>query len=605
MVPPSVRKAALAKYKASPLFENGQDADYTQRLVTKKDVDTLRELIDMIYPASNYKPSQLKDTTDNLFEMGTVIRYHPRDHKLSKDQLLLAYVQREFRNSYKIFINEDVEDEAFDSMDLHEKGHVFFNHTQNIKVSMEQFKKELETIWDAKIAKYFNNDVINTSKSKIVKMLYMEFSNIAQDMEINSKLFDNGEWVRAKKTMGRSAMIVHYLALISKFDDLSGLLKDENDRKIKSKSYQKVLQNFLFMRDNIKERINGEEGDFQFCYPTNQGWPEKLDWMTYMILLIKNIDNTMEQVIKQIMSGLSQKGNGNGGSGPGGKTISQDVLDNYMDQQAGDKAAQSDANGNFLDDDDTEENGDGDGEDGGTGVANGRNMGGNSMGKGSGGTKCEFETCDTFDNFTKFLAKHCLGKKNRKWNSDVLYNSNRGKFASRVVVPRRHLTEKWMPTECNIIVDVSGSVPTDYVERVINSIVDTNSGIDLAHSHIIFCDENVVSDEIMSKRTKSVYAGGGTHIASGIKYVADKGYCKRATDKLFVISDFQDDLDSWVTAVKGVPGIHYAIGYNVTDEEECEQVLERRGGRSRDNSEFAKAWSAAFRTVFITERIRE
>jgi hypothetical protein len=615
VVPKKVREQADKIYKTSSFWDAANNTEVNlanDRLLQRQDVDDIEKLVNIIYPKSRFSPTQLKDTNDDLINIGTLVRYFPRDHKKSKDQLLLAYVMREFRNSYRIFINEDCEDESFDSMDLHEKGHIIFNHTQNVSMYLAQFKKELEQIWDLKIAKYFENSTVKNSKDKIVKMLYAEFSNIAQDMEINSKLFDNGEWIKAKKTMARSGIIVHLKHLKSQFDDLSGLIKDPKARKINSGAYKKLLGYFNFILNNIKQRIEGEEGDFQFCYPSNKGWPEKLDWMTYMILLIKDIDETMDQIIKNVLQQIKQGGQGQGqgsgsgqgqGQGSGGKQISQEVLDNYFDQANANEDAQNDANG-----DSTVDEGDDDLDDedssGGSSVGRGRNTGGNSIGKGSGGDKVDIETCATFSDFTRFLSKNCLGKKNRRWNSDVLYNSNRGKFSSSVVVPRRHLIEKWMPTECHIIVDVSGSVPTEYVERVINSIIDTNSGIDLAHSHIIFCDEYVVSDEILSKRTREVFAGGGTCMANAIRYVKDKGYMKKATDKLFIISDMQDNLIDWCKEIRNLPGIHWAVGYNVRSEKEAIDTINgRHSYKSNSNSEFAREWNQCFKTIFITESL--
>jgi len=605
MVPAAARKSAQAILDQAPFKSIDLSKD---RLISKKDVEYLENVLNVIYPKSRYTPTQLKTSDDDLIETGTLVKYTPRDHKELKDAKVMACVMREWRNSYKIFINELVEDEAYDSADLHEKGHILFNHTQGYQMYIDQFRKEIDKIWDLKLAKYFDSKVFKNNKDKIVKMLFMEFSNIAQDMEINSKLFDNGEWVKAKKTLARSAIIMQYVDLLDNFDELSGLIKEPKARKLNSKEYAMLLAQFKFIVTNIENRINGEEGDFQFCYPANKGWPVKLDWMTYMILLVKDIDETMEQVMKQIEQIIGQgipsdddgnagQGNGQPGDGPSGKQISEDVLNDYFDKADQTSKAEASANGDAGIGDEEDE-----GNSQGNSIGNQRNKGGPGKSGGSGGVKVEFETCDTFENFTKFLRKSCLGKKNRRWNSDVLYNSNRGKFASRVVVPRRHLIEKWMPTECHIIVDVSGSVPTDYVERVINSIVDTNSGIDLANSHIIFCDTQVVSDEIMSKRTKSVYAGGGTHIANGIKYVAEKGYCRKKSDKLFVISDFEDDLDTWVNAAKDVPGIKYAIGYNVHSEKECNQVFDRFG--SNNDNEFRNTWNRTFKTIFITEKIK-
>jgi hypothetical protein len=158
-----------------------------------------------------------------------------------------------------------------------------------------------------------------------------------------------------------------------------------------------------------------------------------------------------------------------------------------------------------------------------------------------------------------------------------------------------------MPTNCTIVVDISSSVPTAYVERVINSIVDTNSGIDLKNSHIIFCDTQVQSDEIMSKRTRSVYRGGGTEIANGIKYVKEQGYCKKKTDKLFIISDFEDNLENWLEEAIQIPGIKYAIGYNVRTNKDCEKLFDNP--YYTHISEFKRKWNKVFKTVFITEQI--
>jgi len=616
LVPKTNRQQAEKMFHAAPFYDAKGKIDFfgntlpiidfeTTRLITRSDVMYLQQMLDVIYPKSRYTPTKLKLANDDLIEHSTMVKYTDRAHPKLKAAGVLACVMKEWRNMFNIFINEDMENESYDSADLHEKGHILFNHTAGTKMYIEQFRKEIDKIWDLKLAKYFESTTFKNSKDKIVRMLFNEFSNIAQDMEINSKLFDNGEWVKAKKTLARSATVVHYLDVYREFDELSGLIKNENARNLGHKSYEKIVKKFLIVLSNIIDRIDGKEGDFKFCYPTNKGWPEKLDWMTYMILLVKDIDDTMEQVLKQIQeklqAGAAAQGSGNGGAGTGTaggqKKISQDILDEYFDQDKSEKDAMDDANegGGIGDDEDDEETGDA--------SSGGRSQGGEGRGRGSSPVEVEFETCETFDSFTKFLRKNCLGKKNRRWNSDVLYNSNRGKFASRVVVPRRHLIEKWMPTECHIIVDVSGSVPTDYVERVINSIVDTNSGIDLARSHIIFCDTSVVSDEIMNARTKSVYSGGGTEIAEGIKYVAKKGYCSKRTDKLFIISDFQDNLNAWVQAAQEIPGIKYAIGYNVTNKEDCNRIFDHAGYGGRGDGEFKQKWNNTFKTVFITEVI--
>jgi len=595
MVPKKTRAKADTQFKSAPFYLAGGEyefgdkkfpvKDFNSEPLKREDVVCLGEIMETIYPKSAYNPSRLGEVNEELIDTDTEIKYVERDNPKLKASGMVACVMKEWRNKFKIYIHEDVELEAYDSADVHEKGHVLFNHLSGSFAYLEQFKKELEKIWDSKLTKYFDDDVIKLSKTKIVKMLFREFSNIAQDMEINSKLFDNGEWVKCKKTLSRAAVRVSFAPLLAQFDELSGMVKNVQDRALESPGHKKLVNKFMFILCQLLERIDGEEGDFQFCYPANKGWPEKMDWMTYMIFLVNDIDNTMGQVMNQIAKQI-QKPMG------GGKTMSQSVLQEYFDSVQKEIDAQNSANSDA-------------GIDGGNVDVEGRSDGGDGRCDGSKGVAVDFETCDTFSSFTAFLRKECLGKKNRRLNSDVLYNSNRGKFSQNVVVPRRHLIEKWMQTECHIVVDISGSVPTDYVERVINSIVDTNSGIDLKNSHIIFCDTEVVSDEIMSSRTKSVYAGGGTNIAQGIKYVGEKKYCSKKNDKLFVISDFQDKLSRWVDEAEKFPGLKYAIGYNVRSREDCEGMFaSMQNGNDINDSEVGQRWNRAFhRTIFITETI--
>lgn len=582
------RKLAIAEYENSTLWnkKSKSDVDFSSKFFTLKELKTLEKLLNIVYPKSNFSPSELQNSNSELINLGTIVKYYPRDLDHAKKQFLLAFVVREIKNLFKIFINEDCEAESFDSMDLHEKGHILFNHTQSVNLYIQEFREELEKIWDTKLTKFFAAEVKNNpnNKEKIVKILFKEFSNIAQDMEINSKLFDGGEWLKAKKTMARSGMIVHLKYLYTQIDDLSGLFTNQNIKDVSSPEYRKLLQIFEIIRQNITGRLNGEEGDFQFCFPGNKGWPLKLDWMTYMILLVKDIDETMQQVIASIKASLGQGQSQNGAGG--NQPLSQDILDEYAQKQEdGEKASSSDGEGN--------EDGDLEDESDFETMGGQRSRGNRGRSSGHGGAQVEFETVSNFEDFTKFLRKTCIGKKNRKWNSDVLYNSNRGKFSSKVVVPRRHLIEKWMPIEITVLIDVSGSVNTDLVEAAINSILSSASGVDIRHSHIVFCDTRVIHDEIMSERTKKVYSGGGTEMANGIKYILNKGYCKKRSDMFFLISDLQDELQSWITEGNKLHCRKFIIGYGYSSKERSRQVFDT-------SSKFITDWNSCWeKTVFI------
>jgi hypothetical protein len=610
VIDPAVQKAAAALLKKAPfkteVFNKKGESLTEDRLLNLADTDYVRSILDVLWPKSQFTPKKHQATTDELVNAGMKILYKDSMDPQSIAGLMQAYVYRAARASYRIFINGTTEAEAFDSMDLHEKGHILYLHTDNVKIYKDLFSKELDKIWDEKVSKWFTDDAKKGyKKSKIVDFIFDQFSNIAQDMEINSKLFEK-EWIDAKLTMARSNLIMRIVDIESHFDDLSKALKDQKERKIDSPQYLRLLDKFLFIVSQLEKRAKGEIDDILFCYPSYYDWPEKLDWITYLMLLVKNqFDDVMNQ-IQQMMNAMQQasgQGNSQGqssGQGPGGgKQISKDVLDDYFD----DKNAQDKAQSGSPTSGDEEQPEDGDEEASASGGANERSEGGSGKGAGSGAWIGEIQTCKTFDSFTKFINKICLGKKLMKFTTDLMYYANRGKNSGLggVILPRRYHTEKWMPTAATFVIDISGSVATDYVERIINAVVSANSGIDLKKSHIVFCDTNVVGDEILSKRTKKVWAGGGTRIASGIKYVFDKGYVKTNKDKLFVVSDLEDDLTEWVRVAHGHAGQKFVIGYNVNGDRcfDAKKMMKRWIPDNERGYEFVKT----FTTLFIEEVI--
>jgi predicted metal-dependent peptidase len=158
-----------------------------------------------------------------------------------------------------------------------------------------------------------------------------------------------------------------------------------------------------------------------------------------------------------------------------------------------------------------------------------------------------------------------------------------------------------MPTACTILIDISGSVNSDLVEAAVNSIIATNSGIDMKNSHIIFCDSSVQYDCILSKHNKRIYSGGGTTMANGIKYIRNHKYMRKSTDKLFIISDMEDNLQSWIEEANKLPGIKWAVGYNVHNAEQAKNTIMRQYG-VRDMNTFIDQWNKTFKTVFIDTR---
>jgi len=77
---------------------------------------------------------------------------------------------------------------------------------------------------------------------------------------------------------------------------------------------------------------------------------------------------------------------------------------------------------------------------------------------------------------------------------------------------------------------------------------------------------------------------------------------KKSIDKLFIISDLADDLTSWVNEAEKMPGIKWAIGYNVRTNKECEKTIMNSYSTRGKTSEFIDRWNKTFKTCFISTR---
>jgi len=639
-------------------IEDGTILEFKDRIISKKDIEDLGSLIHDVFAHEQISLVKSKEVEDSLKFTGTGIGYFPQDQKDLKDVGVMACVTREWRNQYRIFIHEDTSTGAFPALDLHEKGHILYNHIDGQKQYLDQFSNLLEKLDELKLLKYFEADALKESREDVYKMLFHEFSNIAQDMEVNSKLFLKREWENVKLLLMKSQLLMEYRKISEKIDSF-GIYKDKSDGVFGSDGQQEMVKIFEYIVNSILLKVDEDIDFISFCHPENNGWPHELDWMTYMIMLVKNFDDTMEQVSDNLQKGKSGsgQGRGQGKSKKDNKSKSKNQDDNNEDsgEGSGDSDGESDgesdnqkddknggqnkdgkegsdkdnkddkSQGSGKDDEKDDEKDDKEGsgktekfskkdvsdyldkkekEENAKEKANKnalvneddsqKDKNGQKKGDDASNSQIFFEKCETFEDFSKFLQKNCMGKKNRRMNSDVLYNSNRGKFSSNVVVPRRHLIEKWVPTEVYIIVDVSGSVNEDFVNKIISGIISNNSGIDLKKSRIIFCDTSVTGDTTLDQFSGKIQSGGGTEIANGIKYVNEKKYLKKKTDKLFIISDFEDNLDRWLDAAKKMPGQKFAIGYDLYGSS-AEQIFKSwfRGNSSE--------WNSTFKTVFLTK----
>jgi hypothetical protein len=536
----------------------------------------------MITPVpSGFIPSKTKYVADLIKKDGldiTTIK-KPEEDLINLD--LMAYTYRSYRGKYTVYVKDGVSPEAFEMLDLHEKGHIFYNHMTAVEVHKSHFTKVIESKW-SKIRKYFEDTTLKSyKKDKLIDFLYHRFSNIAQDMEINSKLFD--DWNAFSDTIYQNELLTYVREAESYFN--KGL------DKIDDKTYKRFTEKFDYVRNAIELKVEGTilgeppkpdklgnvtDKLVQYCHPDNEGWPRGLDWMVYMQFILNDPAEWCKKVAQGAGSGRPPK-NPNG-SGEDHGISSDDVAG---DEEAEiEKSAQSDEikDGEFQDDDFDFDKGKGKGHDG--------------------GVVGYVTECTKFEDFLKILRDKCLQKKARRLHTNVLYNTNRNK-QSGVIIPKRHYTEKWVPGSITILLDVSGSVPTDLVTKIVKSIVNTSGIFDPHNSHLVQWDTDLCSDTLLSDNKIDVTRGGGTEMADGMKYCMK--YQRKQLDKFFCISDCEDTLEDWIKASKKMPGYKCVIAYRKSrsqtkDEWLAEKLSDYRG--SADNrAEFLKVFDLVLLSV--------
>jgi hypothetical protein len=270
-------------------------------------------------------------------------------------------------------------------------------------------------------------------------------------------------------------------------------------------------------------------------YPAD-GWPPGLDWMTYMLLLCGDMRRALEHI--------GYSGEGGGGSGDGRiRTGDIGAFNGERDEEERIRETHEtrktivDAVGLPC----------------GERIRRGRTTG--VTGTSALHTVSE---CDSFDQFVSILRERGAVDKRRRLFTDMLYNINRNKYDTDVFIPRRlRVTDKTLAAVC-VLLDVSGSVPTAFLERVVGAIIRAEGYFNREKSRLVCWSDSLCSD--MPLGLRKFTAGGGTVLAAGIEY------CKRYLDgdaAFFIVSDFQDDLTGWIRAARGIKARKTAVGYAV------------------------------------------
>ena len=152
-----------------------------------------------------------------------------------------------------------------------------------------------------------------------------------------------------------------------------------------------------------------------------------------------------------------------------------------------------------------------------------------------------------------------------------LYLYNRGINRS-VITPiiKRRVTQSTEPT-ITYLIDVSGSMDTRLVDRILNTIAKKMKKIGRGLKYNIITWSTHLGEHIQDidprKGVPRISVGGGTRMAQGIKYFKDN-YGPESV--LIVISDFEDYLQEWQEIEKTMPQYTmYGFNYGYAKYSQC------------------------------------
>lgn len=509
---------------------------------------------------------------------------------------------------YQILLPNDIPDYARIPLDEHEMGHCIFQHLKDCPAKMAQVKKQLKTKWPQFKAKIENDEDLDDDT--LLSAFANQISNIAMDMEINSKYFGVGDdW----KVQSENIAVGTTVTTINRMKEMPDEVFEELKKEL----------------SNTEELLKSHGG----VHPEAYNFPAGMSWMAYINLILTNPNEFMDNLNKQLdMQKMlnealkelknQMKMQGQGGQGQGQSGQSSNGKSGKKGGKAGNGSGNSKEKGENGKDKDKGSNGSGEGKD--------KKEKGKGNGNGSGKVKASaikkaadkqaqisneakeatkrndakkaanaakngpqegddddwsqaadssdvgigntherngWESTETHYELSKevrtFIEKCCLGNAVTYEKQDPLYNYNRGKCGHNGVMRMRTTVQQvYRPGNLIAVIDVSGSVQIDLVKALLNELKKYRRNFGY-RSRIILWDTDLVDDIEFKNFDDKIHCGGGTEIASGIAYA--KKYLKTDADKLFIISDFEDYLDRWVTEIETLKSDVFGICWGGSD----------------------------------------
>lgn len=314
-------------------------------------------------------------------------------------------------------------------------------------------------------------------------------------------------------------------------------------------------EEFAFMEKGFSEYLGGKA---ELCWPARYGFPLGLTSNEYLLLILENPE-------KFFMNSIGESGeDGEDGEASNRKLDPQSLkrlekkIQDFVDKMRKEYEKQESLSDEQMKEQARE------------------NDVQHRLQAGSEAEKIEGQISDWSDykNLENKIYSLLYKKEQVLERRDQMYNYNRARYGTNVLIPKIKKQQLTRVPYLTVLLDVSGSINTDdvlgfcEVFKSLGKRLSKKCRIVFWNTELVKVFEN--SDEV------EPYAGGGTHIKSGLEWCWEN---RKPDDLLFVVSDCEDRLESWLKIYKETK---YLV---------CWQDLDRiRQIADKKYQEFKKEW---------------
>lgn len=415
---------------------------------------------------------------------------------------------------YKLFISNKFSDLS-DFLYMHECGHIIFNHCDNGEKKALGVSARIRSQFE-KYKEWFDNE------ESFFDYFKGYIFNVVDDFEVNSKLFTKEEFDAACASMesvgwGRGMWPEDYGFPVGKtwreyltyvLNNMEQFLKDSKNQ-MDAQQQKNGQGQGKQGKGNGNQSSNGKSQGQQSQKKQSQGSGDGGSQQSKAEMAAGGTNHFSKEQMDQMRKQVADRDRSNL------EKTAAEIEKNVQDQLAGD-SENSSSSKNRGDSHECEE-----------GIA---------------------AKTRGWDALKKALMKEVFNRVNVQTRRDQMYNANRRKLgSSNVIIPRNLTRTEFRADDFYVLLDVSGSVEHEIIMNTTKMFNDFANEFG-KNSRLIMWDTSLCFDEKFKNIKDTCMFGGGTDMASGIRYIASQ-YGVR-NQKLFILSDFCDNLDAWESAIK-------------------------------------------------------